>query len=123
VRNTVDHNTVDDLLTFSSMVGLISLMLYALTADRLVRMLHEEYWEAWADLGRPVGIFYIPQDAKWWHGMGAHLGLVCDVLVKTPAWFAEKPELMFLIKKVRWCIALAVLSIIAGFVLQRLSSY
>lgn len=118
----MNQNTVEDLLTFSSTVGLASLILYALTIDRLVRALHDEHWEDWVDLGRPVGIFYIPQDAKWWQGMGAHLGLVCDVLVKTPVSFAEKPELLFLVKKVRWCVALAALSIITGFVLQRLAS-
>jgi hypothetical protein len=119
----LSRNTIEDLLTFSSTVGLASLILYALTIDRLVRTLHLEHWEEWVDLGRPVGIFYIPQDAKWWWGMGAHLGLVCDVLIKTPAWLAEKPELLFLVKKVRWCVALATLSIITGFVLQRLASH
>ncbi len=118
----MNQNTVDNLLTFSSTVGLASLILYTLTIDRLVRALYEEDWEEWVDLGRPVGIFYIPQDAKWWQGMGAHLGLVCDLLVKTPALFAQKPELLFLVRKVRWCIALATLSTITGFVLQRLAS-
>lgn len=116
----MNHATIEGLLTFSSSIGLASLILYALTVDRLVKLIHQEHWEDWVDLGRPVGIFYIPQGAKWWRGMGAHLGLVCDVLVKTPAWFTDKPELLFLIKKVRWCVALAVLSVLAGFVLQRL---
>jgi hypothetical protein len=117
----MNQTTSEGLLAFSSAVGLASLILYALTIDRLIRMLRENHWEDWVDFGRPVGIFYIPRDAQWWRGMGAQFGLVCDVLIKTPAWFTDKPELLFLIKKIRWCIALAVLSVIAGLVLQRLS--
>lgn len=115
----MSETTIEGLLSFSSAIGFASLILYALTIDRLVRALHERHWKDWVDFGRPVGIFYISRDAKWWQGMGAHLGLVCDVLFKIPAWFSQKPELLFLIKKVRWCVSLAVLSIIAGFVLQR----
>jgi hypothetical protein len=40
------------------------------------------------------------------------------VLFKTPGWLADKPELLFLIKKVRWCIALVVLSLVTGILLR-----
>jgi hypothetical protein len=51
-------------------------------------------------------------------GMVAQLGLVCDVLFKTPEWLAEQAELLFLIKKIRWCIALVVLSLVTGIFLR-----
>src|ERR1700752_1703909 len=109
---------MENLLAFSSAIGLASLILYALTVDRLVKMLHDEHWEDWAEFGRPVGIFYVPQDARWPSGIGAQFGLICDILLKTPAWFAEKPELIFLIKKIRWCLGVAILSLIANFALR-----
>lgn len=114
--------TIEAILAISSTVGLASLILLGLTVDRLVRILHDDYSEQWTRLGRPVGMFYIPEDARWWQGFGSLLGLVCDVLVKTPKWLADKPDLLFLVKRVRWCIALAIVSIIAGLVLQRLPS-
>jgi hypothetical protein len=114
----LDKSYIENLLAFSSTIGLASLILYALTIDRLVKMLHDEHWEDWKEFGSPVGILYIPHDAKWRPGIAAQFGLVCDILLKTPAWFSEKPELMFLIKKVRWCLALAILSLIANFVLR-----
>ena len=114
--------TIEAILTFSSTIGLASLILYGLTVDRLVRILHDDYREQWTRLGRPVGMFYIPRGAHWWQGMGSLLGLVCDVLVKTPKWLADKPDLLFLVKRIRWCIVLAVGSLIAGLVLQRLPS-
>lgn len=114
----MDKGYIENLLAFSSTIGLASLILYALTIDRLVKMLHDEHWEDWKEFGSPVGILYIPHDAKWRPGIAAQFGLVCDILLKTPAWFSEKPELMFLIKKVRWCLALAILSLIANFVLR-----
>jgi len=114
--------TIESILSLSSTIGLASLILFGLTIDRLVRILHDDYGEQWTRLGRPVGMFYIPQRANWWQGIGSLLGLVCDVLVKTPKWLADKPDLLFLVKKVRWCVALVVASIIAGLVLQRLPS-
>lgn len=111
---------IEAILTLSSTVGLASLILYGLTVDRLVRTLHDDYSEQWTRLGRPVGVFYIPEGAHWCQGIGSLLGLVCDVLVKTPKWSADKPDLLFLVKRVRWCIALVVASIIVGLVLQRL---
>lgn len=109
---------LDGILAFSSAVGLASLLLYCLTIDRVVRMLHDEHREDWIDLRRPVGMFYVPENANWVQGMVAQLGLVCDVLFTTPQWLTEKPELLFLIKKIRWCIALVVLSLITGFLLR-----
>jgi hypothetical protein len=114
--------TIEAILTISSTVGLASLILFGLTVDRLVRILHDDYSEQWIRLGRPVGIFYIPKGAHWSQGIGSLLNLVYDVLVKTPKWLADKPDLLFLVKRVRWCIALAVASLIAGLVLQRLPS-
>ena len=38
--------------------------------------------------------------------------------ISGPQWLAENPELLFLIKKIRWCIALAVLSLITGILLR-----
>jgi hypothetical protein len=81
-------------------------------------MLHQEHREDWIALRRPVGMFYVPENANWAQGIVAQLGLVCDVLFKTPVWLEEKPELLFLIKKIRWCIALAVLSLITGVLLR-----
>lgn len=109
--------SLEGILAFSSALGLTSLLLYCLTIDRLVKMLHEHHREDWVDLRRPVGIFYVPESADWTPGMVAQLGLVCDVLFKTPDWLAEKPELLFLIKKIRWCIALVVLSVATGVLL------
>jgi hypothetical protein len=113
----VNAATTEGILGFSSAVGLASLILYVLTIDRLVRMLREHYKEDWIALSRPVGIFYVPENTNWPQGMVAQLELVCDVLFKTPAWLAEKSELLFLIKKIRWCIALVVLSLLIGLVL------
>ena len=110
--------TLDGILAFSSAVGLASLLLYCLTMDRAVRMLHEDHRDDWINLRQPVGIFYVPENASWMQGMVAQLGLVCDVLFKTPSWLAEKPELIFLIKKIRWCIALVVLSLVTGILLR-----
>jgi hypothetical protein len=110
--------TIDGILGFSSAVGLASLILYGLTVDRLVRMLHDHYKEEWMALRRPVGIFYIPENTTWGQGIVAQLELVCDVLFRTPEWLEENPELLFLIKKIRWCIALAILSLVVGLVLR-----
>jgi hypothetical protein len=115
-------DTIEAILTFSSTIGLASLILYGLTIDRLVRILHDDHSEQWIRLGRPVGMFYIPQDAHWRQGIGSLLGLVCDVLFKTPDWLTDKPDLLFLVKRVRWCIALVVASLLAGLALQRLPS-
>jgi hypothetical protein len=114
--------TLESLLPFSSAIGLASVILYALTIDRLVGALYEHHNADWVDLGRPVGVFTIPKDTQWWQGMIAHLGLVCDVLVATPAWLTDKPDLLFLVKKIRWCLALAVLSVMAGTVMQWVAS-
>ena len=38
--------------------------------------------------------------------------------LKRQEWLAEKPELLFLIKKIRWCIALVVLSLVTGILLR-----
>jgi hypothetical protein len=114
----VNPATLDGILAFSSGVGLASLLLYCLTVDRLVRMLHQEHREDWIALRRPVGMFYVPENVNWSQGIVAQLGLVCDVLFKTPPWLEEKRELLFLIKKIRWCIALAVLSLITGVLLR-----
>ncbi|MET0224351.1 MAG: hypothetical protein ABW346_08245 [Terrimicrobium sp.] len=110
--------TLDGILAFSSGLGLASLLLYCLTIDRIVRLLHDDHRKDWIALGQPVGIFYLPESTDWTRGMAAQLGLVCDVLFKTPQWLAENPELLFLIKKIRWCIALAVLSLITGILLR-----
>ena len=110
--------THDGILAFSSALGLASLLLYCLTMDRIVRMLHGDHREEWVALGQPVGIFYVPRNTDWMRGMAAQLGLVCDVLFKTPGWLADKPKLLFLIKKVRWCIALVVLSLVTGILLR-----
>jgi hypothetical protein len=110
--------TLDGILAFSSAVGLASLLLYCLTIDRAVRILHEDHREDWINLRRPVGIFYIPENANWMQGMVAQVELVCDVLFKSPEWLAEKPELLFLIKKIRWCVALVVLSLVTGLLLR-----
>ena len=115
-------SALESLLSFSSAIGLASVILYALTIDRLVGALYEHHNADWVDLGRPVGVFAIPKDAQWWQGMIAHLGLVCDVLVATPAWLTDKPDLLFLVKKIRWCLALAVLSVMAGTVMQWVAS-
>jgi hypothetical protein len=114
----VNAATLEGILAFSSAVGLASLLLYCLTIDRVVRMLHEDRREDWIRLRRPVGIFYVPQNANWVQGMVAQLGLVCDVLFKTPEWLTEKTELLFLIRKIRWCIALTVLSLVTGILLR-----
>jgi hypothetical protein len=114
----VNGATLDGILAFSSALGLASLLLYCLTIDRFVRMLHDDHREDWIALRQPVGMFYVPENANWLQGMAAQLGLVCDVLLKTPPWLAEKPELLFLIKKVRWCIALVVLSLVTGVLLR-----
>jgi hypothetical protein len=114
---TVNATTTEGMLGFSSAVGFASLILYVLTIDRLIRTLREHYREDWIALSRPVGIFYIPENTSWGQGMVAQLELVCDVLFKTPAWLAGKSELLFLIKKIRWCIALVVLSLLIGLVL------
>ena len=110
--------TLEGILGFSSAVGLASLLFYCLTIDRLVRMLHENHKEEWVALRRPVGMFYVPDNANWAQGMVAQLGLVCDVLFKTPPWLAEKPELLFLVRKIRWSTALVVLSLVAGVLLR-----
>ena len=110
--------TLDGILAFSSAIGLTSLLLYCLTIDRLVRILHAEHREDWLNLRRPVGVFYLPESANWPQGMIAQLGLVCDVLFTTPQWLAEKPQLLFLIKKIRWCIALVVLSLLTGMLFR-----
>jgi hypothetical protein len=114
----VNAATLEGILAFSSAVGLASLLLYCLTIDRVVRTLHEDLREDWISLRRPVGIFYVPQNANWRQGMVAQLGLVCDVLFKTPEWLADKSELLFLIKKIRWCIAFVVLSLVTGILLR-----
>ena len=114
--------TIEAILTISSTVGLASLLLFGLTIDRLVRALHDDYNEQWIRLGRPVGISYVPKGAHWWQGIGSLLNLVFDVLFKTPTWLADTPDLLFLVRKVRWCIALAVVSLIVGLVLQRVPS-
>jgi hypothetical protein len=114
----VNAAMLDGILGFSSAVGLASLLLYCLTIDRAVRILHEDHRDDWINLRRPVGFFYIPENANWMQGMVAQLGLVCDVLFKTPLWLTEKPDLLFLIKKIRWCIALVVLSLVTGVLLR-----
>jgi hypothetical protein len=114
----VNAATLDGILAFSSAVGLASLLLYCLTIDRVVRTLYENRREDWIRLHRPVGILYVPENANWMQGMVAQLGLVCDVLFKTPEWLAEQGELLFLIKKIRWCIALVVLSLVTGIFLR-----
>lgn len=114
--------TIEAILTFSSAIGLAALILYGLTVDRLVSILHDEYTEHWTRLGRPVGMLYIPKGANWWQGFGALLALVCDSLFKTPKWLADKPDLLFLVKRLRWCIALVVVTLVAGLALQRLPS-
>jgi hypothetical protein len=113
---------IEGILTFSSIVSLASLILFALTVDRLIRILHESYRDDWSDLGRPVGILYIPEGADWRQGIVALLSLVCDVLVKTPGWLADKPNLRFLVTKIRWCIALIAASVLTGVGLQWVSS-
>ena len=118
VNPNVNAATLDGILAFSSAVGLASLLLYCLTIDRVVRILHEDHRGDWINLRRPVGVFYVPENANWVQGLVAQLGLVCDVLFKTPDWLAEKPDLLFLIKKIRWCIALVVLSLITGVLLR-----
>ena len=80
--------TIEAILTFSSTIGLAALILYGLTVDRLVMILHDEYSEHWTRLGRPVGILYIPKGVNWWQGIGSLLALVCDSLLKTPRWLA-----------------------------------
>ncbi len=117
----VNTATIEGILAFSSTLGLASLILYGLTMDRLVRMLHEHHKAIWNDLGRPVGILYVPHNARWSEGMIAHLRLVCDGLFKTPEWLADNAELLFLVKKIRWCLALAVLSLIVALVLPRIA--
>ena len=114
--------TIEAILTFSSTIGLAALILFGLTVDRLVRILHDEYSEHWARLGRPVGMLYIPKGVNWLQGIGSLLALVCDSLFKTPEWVADKPELLFLVKRLRWCIALVMVSLVAGLALQRLPS-
>jgi hypothetical protein len=114
----VNAATLDGILAFSSAIGLTSLLLYCLTIDRFVRILHAEHRQDWLNLRRPVGVFYLPASATWRQGLVAQLGLVCDVLFTTPQWLAEKPELLFLTKKIRWCIALVVLSLLTGMLLR-----
>jgi hypothetical protein len=114
----VNAATLDGILAFSSAVGLASILLYCLTIDRAVRILYENHREEWINLRRPVGMFYVPENANWMQGIVAQLGLVCDVLFQTPGWLAEKPELLFLTKKIRWCIALILLSLITGVLLR-----
>jgi hypothetical protein len=114
----VNAATLEGILAFSSAVGLASLLLYCLTIDRLVRMLHEDHREEWIALRQPVGMFYVPENVSWTQGIVAQLALVCDVLFKTPLWLAEKPELLFLVKKIRWCIGLLVLSLFTGVLLR-----
>ena len=114
--------TIEAILTFSSTIGLAALILFGLTVDRLVRILHDEYSEHWTRLGRPVGMLYIPRGVNWWQGIGSLLALVCESLFKTPEWVADKPELLFLVKRLRWCIALVIVSLVAGIALQRLPS-
>ena len=80
---------LDGILAFSSALGLASLLLYCLTVDRIVRLLHVDHRKDWIALGQPVGIFYLPESTDWKRGMAAQLGLVCDVLFKTPQWLAE----------------------------------
>ena len=116
------HTTVETILTFSSAIGLASLILAGLTVDRLIRILHDDHREHWTRLGRPVGMLYIPKGANWWQGIGSLLALVYDSLLKTPEWFADKRDLLFLIKRLRWCIFLVVVSLVAGLILQRLPS-
>ena len=43
-------STIEAILTLSSTVGLASLILYGLTVDRLVRILHDDYSEQWTRL-------------------------------------------------------------------------
>jgi hypothetical protein len=114
----VNDATLEGILAFSSAVGLASLLLYCLTIDRLVRALHEDHPEEWIALRRPVGMFYVPENVNWTQGFVAQFALVCDVLFKTPQWLAEKPEPLFLVKKIRWCIALVVLSLVSGVLLR-----
>ncbi|HEY5811445.1 MAG TPA: hypothetical protein VIT23_02180, partial [Terrimicrobiaceae bacterium] len=82
--------TMEAILTISSTVGLASLILFGLTVDRLVRMLHDDHSDWWIRLGRPVGIFYLPKDAPWGQGLGSLLSLIYDVLLKTPDWLADQ---------------------------------
>jgi hypothetical protein len=114
----VNDTTLEGILAFSSALGLASLLLYCLTIDRLVRTLHEDHREEWIALRRPVGMFYVPENVSWTEGIVAQLELVCDVLFKTPRWLAEKSELLFLVKKIRWCTALVVLSLFTGVLLR-----
>jgi hypothetical protein len=114
----VNATALDGILAFSSATGLTSLLLYCLTIDRLIRILYTEHREDWLNLRRPVGVFYLPESANWPQGLIAQLGLVCDVLFTTPQWLAEKPELLFLTTKIRWCIALVVLSLVTGMLLR-----
>ena len=109
--------SVEGILAFSSAIGLASLLLYCLTIDRLIRMLYEDHKNEWIALRRPVGMFYIPANVSWTQGIVAQLALVCDVLLKTPRWLAEKPELLYLVRKIRWCIALVVLTLVVGVLL------
>jgi hypothetical protein len=112
----------EPILFLSSTIGLASFVLYLLTTDRFVRTLHEQYREEWNRTGRPVGWFYIPEGESWWPGVISLQKLVCDTLVQTPEWLCAKPDLLFLARRVRWCIALIVLSLLVGFVVQRLPS-
>jgi hypothetical protein len=108
----------DAILTLSSAVGLASLIFYLLTVDRLVRSLHEDYREEWNRIGQPVGLFYIPRTTSWWNGIVTLHALICDILIKTPSWLSGKPDLLFLVKRVRWSIVVLVISMVVGLALR-----
>jgi hypothetical protein len=102
-------------------VFLVALIVFLISAfyflDRLIRYEYQFHREAWERDGRPVGYLFRPPEATWFRSGFAFQRCAFGWLFYTPQWTRDDPTATTLLSRLRWCVLIWNIGIIAFFIL------
>ena len=87
------------------MALLLPILLVAFrTLDRIIRIMHDRYREAWDAFGRPSGMFWRSEEEPTRGSMLAWQKACVFWTFKSPLWAAQDQEVMTLLRRLRFAV-------------------
>jgi len=111
---------IQNILTYFgiAMIIILPMAIYGfIMIDKLIKQMHNSHNEEWIKVGKPSGMFYYPSGAR---NLQSMISMQLNVFIwafKTPKWVKSDAISSSYLKKLRFSLAIANLSMLGFFTL------